>query len=48
MKLSLESLKERVETVASEELLEIISGGNQNDCHNDDQYDGDVLTLPYY
>ncbi len=34
MKLSLEALKERAEAVASEELLETISGGLENACHD--------------
>ena len=33
MKLSLEALKERVEAVASKELLESIAGGNADGCH---------------
>ncbi|MEO8534357.1 MAG: hypothetical protein ABI441_11420 [Flavobacterium sp.] len=40
MKLSLETLKERAEAVASEELLESISGGKMADCH---QNTGDWL-----
>jgi hypothetical protein len=49
MKLSLEALKERAEGVASAELLETISGGIQESCHDDnDQYDGDVLMEDYY
>lgn len=32
-KLSLDALKERAGTVASEELLLSISGGTENDCH---------------
>ncbi|HEU4791522.1 MAG TPA: hypothetical protein VFS71_17675 [Flavobacterium sp.] len=48
-KLSLNTLKEKgVEGIVSDILLETISGGNQDDCHNDDQYDGDVLTETYY
>jgi hypothetical protein len=34
MKLSLEALKERAEAIASEELLNEISGGLANSCHN--------------
>lgn len=34
MKLSLEALKERAEATASEELLESISGGKMDDCHD--------------
>ncbi|MEO8534358.1 MAG: hypothetical protein ABI441_11425 [Flavobacterium sp.] len=34
MKLSLEALKEKAEAVASEELLESISGGKMADCHS--------------
>lgn len=34
MKLSLEDLKERAEAIASEELLETISGGTNNACHD--------------
>jgi hypothetical protein len=33
MKLSLEALQERIQTVASTELMESISGGKANDCH---------------
>ena len=33
MKLSLEALKERAEAVASEELMNEISGGLQSACH---------------
>ena len=32
-KLSLDALKERANSVASEELLNSISGGTANDCH---------------
>lgn len=32
-KLSLEALKERAEAVASEELLNSISGGTEDSCH---------------
>lgn len=35
MKLSLEALKGRPEAMASEELLESISGGRMQDCHQD-------------
>lgn len=34
MKLSLEALKERAEATASNELLETISGGLANSCHD--------------
>jgi hypothetical protein len=34
-KLSLEALKERAESVATNELLESISGGVENACHDD-------------
>jgi hypothetical protein len=34
MKLSLEALKERAEATASNELLETISGGTENACHD--------------
>ena len=34
-KLSLEALKERAEAVASVDLLNSISGGTENDCHDD-------------
>lgn len=34
-KLSLDALKERAETTASNELLATISGGVQNACHNE-------------
>lgn len=34
MKLSLEALKERAEVVDSVELMNEISGGIANDCHN--------------
>ena len=33
-KLSLDALKERAEAVASEDLLNSISGGTQNACHD--------------
>lgn len=33
MKLSFETLQNRVQEVASEELMEVISGGKQSDCH---------------
>ncbi|NDP22759.1 MAG: hypothetical protein GZ091_17025 [Paludibacter sp.] len=33
MKLSLDALKERAEAIASEELLETISGGLEEACH---------------
>ena len=33
-KLSLDALKERAESVASEDLLKSISGGIQNACHD--------------
>ncbi len=33
MKLSLDALKERAEVVASEEILNQISGGVNDDCH---------------
>lgn len=33
-KLSLEALKERAEVTASIELLESISGGTENSCHD--------------
>jgi len=36
-KLSLDALKERAEAVASEELLNSISGGTENACHDDTQ-----------
>jgi hypothetical protein len=32
-KLSLTALKERAETIVSEELLSAINGGLENDCH---------------
>ena len=31
----MDALKERAETVASEELLKSISGGTENSCHDD-------------
>lgn len=34
MKLSLDALKERAEAVASEELLNTISGGMEDACHD--------------
>jgi hypothetical protein len=34
MKLSLAALKERAEATASNELLETITGGNENACHD--------------
>ncbi|CAC9975214.1 MULTISPECIES: hypothetical protein [Flavobacterium] len=40
MKLSLEALQERIQTVASTELMESISGGKASDCHTG----GDVIT----
>jgi hypothetical protein len=39
MKLSLEALKERAEAVASEELLNTISGGIQDSCHVKTDYE---------
>jgi hypothetical protein len=38
MKLSLEALKERAEAVASQELLDSISGGIEEACHDDDGF----------
>ena len=35
MKLTLDALKERADAVASEELLSTISGGTENDCHEE-------------
>ena len=35
MKVSFEALQDRVKEVASEELMEVISGGKQSDCHQD-------------
>jgi hypothetical protein len=37
MKLSLDSLREKAETVVSQELLNSITGGRQNDCHEFDE-----------
>jgi len=34
MKLSLDALRLRAEAVASDQLLETISGGTNNDCHD--------------
>ena len=34
-KLTLDALKERAEVTTSEELLESITGGNENACHDD-------------
>ena len=34
MKLNFEALQERAEAIASEELLESISGGVENACHD--------------
>jgi hypothetical protein len=34
-KLSLDALKERAKAVASEELLNSISGGTENSCHDE-------------
>jgi hypothetical protein len=34
MKLSLEALKERADGIASQELLETISGGLEESCHD--------------
>ncbi|MFI0428453.1 hypothetical protein [Mariniflexile sp. HMF6888] len=34
-KLSLDALKERAEAVASEDLLNSISGGTENACHDE-------------
>ncbi len=34
MKLTLDALKERADAVASEELLNSISGGTENACHD--------------
>lgn len=39
-KLSLDSFKERVENVASEELMTKISGGTENQCHTPPPSDG--------
>jgi hypothetical protein len=36
-KLTLNALKERVETVATDELLLSISGGTENSCHDEPQ-----------
>jgi hypothetical protein len=44
MKLSLEALKERAEATASNELLETISGGTANSCHNSNGSTWDQVT----
>ncbi|HEU4791521.1 MAG TPA: hypothetical protein VFS71_17670 [Flavobacterium sp.] len=47
MKLSIEALKERAEEVASQELLETISGGMQESCHDSSfgrEGDGNIPT----
>jgi hypothetical protein len=50
MKLSLDILKERIEAIASEELLETISGGIEDACHDDSNHkdlrlgDGNIPT----
>lgn len=36
-KLSLDALKEKAVTIASDELLNNISGGNEDDCHPGEQ-----------
>lgn len=41
MKLSLDALQERVQTVASTELMESISGGKASDCHTGTDWLGD-------
>ena len=38
MKLTLDALQERADAVASTELLNSISGGTENACHDDFQY----------
>ena len=45
-KLSLEALKERAEAVASEDLLNSISGGTQNACHDTNSYKETPPTTP--
>ncbi|MGB2299541.1 MAG: hypothetical protein ACPH4O_02795 [Flavobacteriaceae bacterium] len=46
-KLSLDALKERAGVVASEELLNTISGGTANDCHSGHQptQQGEVISV---
>jgi hypothetical protein len=46
-KLSLEALKERAEAVASEELLNSISGGTENSCHDDEPTERHPLNEQY-
>jgi hypothetical protein len=48
MKLSIDSLREKSETIASKELLNSINGGVQDECHRGDcgDYDGDDILLP--
>ncbi len=41
MKLSLDALQERVQTIASTELMESISGGKASDCHTGTDWLGD-------
>ncbi len=38
MKLTLDALQERADAVASTDLLNSISGGTENACHDDFQY----------
>lgn len=39
-KLSLDALKQKAETLATEELLSSISGGTENACHTPPEGDG--------
>ncbi|WP_168199929.1 hypothetical protein [Flavobacterium sp. KBS0721] len=47
-KLSLEALKEKAEAVASEELLESISGGTMSNCHTLAQDMADFVNFWFY
>lgn len=45
MKLSLDTLKERAEAVASKDLLATISGGTENACHVHIKCDDCTVTI---
>ena len=43
-KLSLQALSQRADAIATEDLLNSINGGTENDCHpNDDRSIGEVM-----
>lgn len=50
MKLSLDALKEKAEAIASEELLNEITGGNAKGCHTGGFWDfiNDCLSIPKF